>query len=101
VDNNVPLIFEDQSGTIWITTFSGDSTDLSRQTEQFTHYIHDSDNPNSLSYNRGIVSMHEYPAGTLWIGHVMAGGLDSFDPLLKPLPIHRERCLPTILLLAS
>jgi ligand-binding sensor domain-containing protein len=71
------LIHEDHSGTLWIGTFSGGLNKFQRESEKFIHYKHDSNNPNSLSYDR-IVSIYEYPSGTLWIG-TFGGGLDKFD----------------------
>ncbi|MFP4412176.1 histidine kinase dimerization/phosphoacceptor domain -containing protein, partial [Coleofasciculus sp.] len=48
-----------------------------RETEKFTRYTHDPNNPNSLSYDR-VLSINEYPAGTLWLG-TYGGGLNKFD----------------------
>jgi serine phosphatase RsbU (regulator of sigma subunit)/ligand-binding sensor domain-containing protein len=68
-------IYEDQSGSLWITTIGGGLSRLSRddrEKEQFIRYQHDPPNPTSLSHNtaRPIV---EDKSGTLWIG--TSGGL--------------------------
>ena len=45
--------------------------------EQFTHYKHDPDDPNSLAVN-AVLSLYEDRSGVLWIG-TMGGGLDKLD----------------------
>jgi ligand-binding sensor domain-containing protein len=50
---------------------------FSRQTEQFTHYKHDPDDPNSLAVD-AVFSLYEDRRDRFWIG-TMGGGLDKLD----------------------
>jgi ligand-binding sensor domain-containing protein len=47
-------------------------------TEQFTHYRHDPDDPNTLSSDN-VAALYQDRQGILWIG-TDGGGLNSFDP---------------------
>ena len=46
-DNFIWTIYEDKSGTIWVGTNSGGLCRFNRNTEEFTKYKHDRNNPNS------------------------------------------------------
>jgi signal transduction histidine kinase/ligand-binding sensor domain-containing protein/CheY-like chemotaxis protein len=67
-------IYEDSTGTLWISTYGGGLNKFDRETETFVHYQHDE---NGLS-NNTIHSLYEDSAGVLWIG--TAKGLNKFDP---------------------
>jgi signal transduction histidine kinase/ligand-binding sensor domain-containing protein/CheY-like chemotaxis protein/AraC-like DNA-binding protein len=69
-------IYEDQSGVLWIAAFSG-LKKLDRETEQYTTYWHNPDDPNSISSNK-VISIHEDKTGRLWFGTI-GGGLNKFN----------------------
>jgi len=87
--NNVLLIYEDRSGVLWIGTFGGGLNEFSRETEKFTHYQNDPNDPNSLS-NNSIASICEDQSGVLWIG-TFGGGLDKFNREKKTFTHYRYR----------
>ena len=78
-NNQVRAIFEDKQGTIWIGTnspFGGDERNnpgpgglnrFNRDSETFTRYLHDPNDPNSLASNY-VMSLFEDSRGTFWIG---------------------------------
>ncbi|MCP4256799.1 MAG: hypothetical protein GY774_04630, partial [Planctomycetes bacterium] len=49
-NNSLRAIYEDRNGTIWVGTHGG-LNKLDREKKQFTRYLHDPDDPNSLSHN--------------------------------------------------
>jgi PAS domain S-box-containing protein len=76
-DNFILSLYEDKSGTIWVGTHSGGLNEFDRETERFTHYTNDPDNPTSLGSNT-VWSIYEDKLGTLWIG-TAGGGLNHFN----------------------
>jgi PAS domain S-box-containing protein len=76
-DNWITSIYEDKSGAIWVGTDGGGLNKFDQETEQFTHYIHDINNPSSLGANR-VLSIYEDQSGGLWIG-TNGGGLNQFN----------------------
>ena len=77
--NTVSSIAEDRFGNLWLVTSSwyGNSygTTLDKfepKTEKFTHYTHDSANPNSLSENT-VASIWRDNSGMLWVGTGFSG----------------------------
>jgi signal transduction histidine kinase/ligand-binding sensor domain-containing protein/DNA-binding response OmpR family regulator len=52
---------------LWIGTLYGGLNKLDLETEQFTHFRHDPEDPKSLSHDR-ISSVYEDSSGELWIG---------------------------------
>jgi signal transduction histidine kinase/ligand-binding sensor domain-containing protein/CheY-like chemotaxis protein len=81
-----------RDGTLWIGTGGGGLNKLvlspadggvnssegsDRSQEQFTRFVHDPNNPHSLSDNY-VRTIYEDNAGTLWIG-TYSGGLNRFD----------------------
>jgi class 3 adenylate cyclase/ligand-binding sensor domain-containing protein/predicted metal-dependent HD superfamily phosphohydrolase len=79
----VRMIHIDKSGQKWVASSGaglakmyavqvGDST-----VERFKYYLHDDNDPTSLSSNY-CLSIYEEPEGTLWIG-TYGGGLNKFD----------------------
>ncbi|MBN2247042.1 MAG: response regulator, partial [Candidatus Aminicenantes bacterium] len=73
---NIKAIYEDKDGMIWIGTYGGGLNRYDPKKEEFTHYMHDPDNPRSISNNR-VTSILEDRSGSLWIG--TEGGLNLFD----------------------
>jgi len=47
-NNSVSAILEDKFGMLWIGTTGGGLNRFDRQTEKFTRYLHDANNPQSL-----------------------------------------------------
>ncbi len=76
-NNTVMAIYEDLDNILWIGTRGGGLNKLDRITNDFTHYLHESNNPNSLSDNR-ILAIQADSIGNLWIG--TSNGLNKFDP---------------------
>jgi signal transduction histidine kinase/ligand-binding sensor domain-containing protein len=75
--SDVIAITEDSGGGLWIGTYGAGMSRFDRRTGRFKTYLHESDNPSSLSNN--IVSrMLIDHAGTMWVGTY--NGLDRFDP---------------------
>lgn len=79
----ITSMYQDQSGAIWIGTqgeSGGKRAGLKKfdyQTEQFTPYYTDPNDPNSLSENN-VTAIYADHAGILWIG-TFGGGLNRFD----------------------
>jgi len=71
-------IMEGQDGSLWLGTLNGGLGKFDRQTEEFTFYQNDPNDPNSLSQDV-IVALHEDSAGAIWVG-TFNGGLEKFDP---------------------
>ncbi|MCR8558068.1 response regulator [Mucilaginibacter sp. BJC16-A38] len=68
---------EDKTGNIWIGTNGGGLIYFDRKKGTFKTYLHDANNPNSLT-NNVIVCMFIDHEQKLWIGTYF-GGLDCFD----------------------
>ena len=84
-DDEITALYQDQNGVLWIGTGGGglDSLELSeadgieKENEQFIHYQHDPEDPNSLSSNL-VSAIYEDQVGMLWVG-TEDGGLNRFD----------------------
>ncbi|WP_373494261.1 two-component regulator propeller domain-containing protein, partial [Aquiflexum sp.] len=87
-NDQVRVMFEDSQGTFWIGTNSpfghernnpgpGGLHRFNRETEIFTRYIHDPNDPNTLSSNH-VMSIFEDSGGTFWIG-TWNNGLHTMD----------------------
>ncbi|CAN5526364.1 hypothetical protein BH23BAC1_BH23BAC1_50000 [soil metagenome] len=72
---SVDEIYEDSFGILWYGTDEG-LVRKDRLTEAEQRFVHDPDNPNSISNNR-VHAILEDRQGTLWIG--TASGLDRFN----------------------
>jgi ligand-binding sensor domain-containing protein/signal transduction histidine kinase len=72
-DEQVILIYEDESGTIWVGTNNGGLNRLNRQTGRFTSYVY------QLPGFGCINSILEDSKKTLWVGTYF-GGVFNFDP---------------------
>ena len=77
----VRSLYEDRSGTLWVGTDEGLNRairrDGSSRNLSFRHYVHDPENPRSLSSNEVYV-MFEDSSGSFWVG-TNGGGLNLFD----------------------
>jgi len=76
----------DYQGTLWIGThdgeiFKGGLNKFNKQTKTFTRFLHEPDNPLSLSYN-GVNCIYEQSPDILWVG-TFRGGLNRFDKKKK------------------
>ena len=80
--NNVDEILEDSYGTLWVGTFGGGLDRLESGAEignepTFSHFIHDPNNPGSISGN-AIEYLYEDQRGNFWVT-VSGGGLDLLN----------------------
>ncbi len=66
----------DRHETIWVATYNG-LNKLDRHSETFMPYLHDPNNPGSISHNE-VTTLYEDRSGVLWAGTVQ--GLNRFDP---------------------
>jgi ligand-binding sensor domain-containing protein/two-component sensor histidine kinase len=85
--SDVIAITEDRGGGLWIGTYGAGLSRLDRRTGRFKTYLHEPDNPSSLSNN--IVSrMLIDHAGTMWVGTY--NGLDRFDPRHDSFVVYKQ-----------
>ena len=78
----VSAIIEDPERNLWIGTEGGGINFYNIKTGLFEYYLHDDNNPNSLSTNN-VKSMIRTRSGNFWIG-THDGGLNFFNPKIKP-----------------
>ncbi|RMH95858.1 MAG: hypothetical protein D6681_12860 [Calditrichaeota bacterium] len=74
--NYIWPIYEDHEGVIWIGTIAGLNA-YDPASGKITQYIHDANNPNSLS-NNAVISIFEDSHKNLWIA-TFTGGLNRFN----------------------
>jgi ligand-binding sensor domain-containing protein/signal transduction histidine kinase len=77
-DDDVAVIIEDQSRTLWVGTFGGGLDKFDRATERFAHFKHDRFNPHSLGDN-DVLSIAVDESGIIWIGSQLGIGISKFD----------------------
>lgn len=77
-DPVITCLYAGSGNIIWIGTENGGLNKFEPGTETFTFYLHEPDNPNSLSHNT-IWSIYEDSQGIIWIG-TSGGGLNRFNP---------------------
>ncbi|MBN1993753.1 MAG: histidine kinase, partial [Anaerolineae bacterium] len=81
-ENLACSLLEDQKGMLWLGTSSTGLNRYDKNTNTFTYYQHDPDNPHSLNSNNitcpNRQALFEDKAGILWIG--TDHGLNKFDP---------------------
>ncbi len=75
--NYIQAIIEDHKGNIWIGTQSSGISKFDKISGNFTNYMHDPRNKNSLISNR-TWAIAEDSKGSIWIG--TSEGLDRFNP---------------------
>ena len=77
----------DDDGTFWIPSFGGGLMHYNPETGNFKSYIHDSQNPKSLSFGANQTSglCKDY-AGVIWLGVELAG----IDRLSRPKPFYKH-----------
>ncbi|SMF20225.1 Two component regulator propeller [Alteromonadaceae bacterium Bs31] len=69
-------IFEDRTGDIWLGYFPSGVDMVDQQAAVFQNYLHDPDDPNSIT-DGGIISSLEDNKGNIWVG--TGYGLNYFD----------------------
>ncbi|MDM8526827.1 ATP-binding protein [Anaerolineales bacterium HSG24] len=72
-------VFHDRNeSVIWLGSwYGGGLSKFDKQTEMFTHYVSDPDDPHSISAD-SITAIYQGALGILWIG-TQGGGLNKFD----------------------
>ena len=77
--NHLEFILQDRHdpNILWVSTRLG-LNKLDRRTETFVRYLHDPENPNSISDNM-VHALYQDEAGILWVT-ADSGGLNRFDP---------------------
>jgi len=87
LSSDVIAITEDRAGSLWIGSYGAGLSRFDRRTGRFKTYLHEPDNPSSLSNN--IVSrMLIDHAGTMWVGTY--NGLDRFDPRNESFVVYKQ-----------
>lgn len=81
IKDAVRKIIEDYTGKLWVGTYNGLFV-LNKEKTQFSHLIHDENEPNSISQN-SIYSIIEDSRKDIWIG-TYAGGINYFDRSFNP-----------------
>ncbi|WP_052143619.1 two-component regulator propeller domain-containing protein [Wocania ichthyoenteri] len=76
INNHVRSICEDYLGNLWVGTYNGLYV-LNQNKNSISHFIHDENNPNSLSQN-SIYKIYQDIKGDIWIG-TYAGGISYYD----------------------
>ncbi|MEE4355974.1 MAG: two-component regulator propeller domain-containing protein, partial [Desulfococcaceae bacterium] len=75
--NRIRACLEDTEGFLWLGTRDKGLYRFDPDTETFTLYRSEPENPGSLSSNT-VEAVYQDKGGTLWVG--TSGGLDRFDP---------------------
>ena len=84
--NQIRAIYEDRQGTLWVGTgmfldltrpLEGGLNRFNRNTGDFTRYLHDPKDPNSLINNK-VRALYEDTRGTFWVG-TAGDGLHTMD----------------------
>jgi len=76
----VNAILLDHSGYLWVGSTQGLDR-IQRSTGNFSRYIHNPNNPNSLSGNL-VTSLFEDNQGMIWVG-TQNTGLNRYDPITR------------------
>ncbi|WP_289054701.1 ligand-binding sensor domain-containing protein [Carboxylicivirga marina] len=76
-DNSVRVVFEDSGGQMWVGTRNGLNL-FDKEKGYFKRFIHQPDDPASLSHNFVYASIIESKDGALWIG-TYGGGLNRLN----------------------
>ena len=77
---HIQYIYEDSDGILWLGTLNGGLNRFNPISGEFTHYLNDPGNPNSISNNRVkcVLEPEIHGDEILWIG-TNGGGLNRFD----------------------
>lgn len=75
--SDIIAINEDASGALWVGTFGGGLSRFDRKTGNYKTYLHEPNNPSSLSDNRVSRLLFDHD-GTMWI--TTWNGLDRYSP---------------------
>ena len=87
LSSDVIAITEDRRGDLWIGSYGAGLSRFDRRTGRFKTYLHEPDNPSSLSNN--IVSrMLIDDAGVMWLGTY--NGLNRFDPRNESFVVYKQ-----------
>lgn len=76
--NNINTLEVDKNGSIWLGTHGGGVSHFNPQSKQYTRYVHQPGNANSLS-NNTVFSIYEDNRGQLWFGTLQ--GLNRLNPV--------------------
>lgn len=74
---NIISILEDHQQIIWLASQEGGLNKFDRETETFTHYMPDQNNPTRSLSHRYVSSIFEDKTGVLWVG--TQAGLNEFN----------------------
>jgi PAS domain S-box-containing protein len=74
---NIISILEDHRQIVWLATMEGGLNKFDRETETFTHYMPDQNNPTKSLSHSYVSSISEDKYGVLWVG--TAAGLNEFN----------------------
>jgi diguanylate cyclase (GGDEF)-like protein len=77
----ITAIHVDKQNTVWIATFGGGLSRYNRDTDDFTTYLKNTDDINTLSSNN-IMTINQTSDGNLWIG-TFDSGISVFNPSTK------------------
>ena len=87
LSSDVIAITEDRAGGLWIGTYGAGLSRFDRRTGRFKTYLHEPDNPSSLSSNIVSRVLVDH-AGTMWVGTY--NGLDRFDPRNESFVVYKQ-----------
>ncbi len=76
-NNSITSIAEDNSGTLWISTWGKGLFSLNKNTGEKKHYYHTSANKQSISFNRIMKVITDY-RGNIWVG-TFGGGINKIE----------------------
>lgn len=82
-------IYCDREGTIWAGVMNQGLYRYDREKDSFYHFVHDPDDPTSLSA-KTVKSIYHSASGTMWIG-TEGGGLNRFDPKTETFTSYNHR----------
>ncbi len=77
------------AGALWVGTRDAGLNKFDPQTEGFTHYRHNLNNPTGLSSD-AVMCVYQDPSGSVWVG-TYGGGLNKLDPEKETCTHYRER----------
>lgn len=88
-------IHDREEDAVWLGGWHGGGLSrFDKQTETFTHYLHDPHDPHTIATD-AIATLYQDSTGTLWVG-TQGGGLNKFDPADKTFTSYaKEHDVPT------